>query len=101
MSAHTPGPWTATRPRAASNYGAMRVYVEGGGRTIATVAFMRDKTFDQSTDDARLIAAAPELLKALATLLSIASDSVEYGDWPELQDACAEASAAIAKSEGE
>lgn len=52
-------------------------------------------------DYARLIAAAPDLLEALEGLREVAAESVEISAWPELQAACATASAAIAKATGD
>lgn len=55
MSAqHTPGPWLEP-----CTYGASRFEVQGDGRRVAVV----DKI-----DDARLIAAAPDLLAALLVI---------------------------------
>lgn len=47
---------------------------------------------------ARLFAAAPELLKALESITSEAINSVEYSDWPELQEAVSNAATAIANA---
>ena len=82
---HTPGPWkTADLDR--------RVVVGADGDSVvADVRSWRD------TDDARLIAAAPEMLKALKLVLHL-------WDRPELDtahmcDAMVDVQAAIAKAE--
>lgn len=58
---HTPGPWAARKP---DDIGGSRVYADcKGGSLIATPGYMRDES--ESEANARLIAAAPELLEAL------------------------------------
>lgn len=113
MSAkHTPGPWNCGRGR------PTRVYSDGC--LVATIP-EDDTPFEASWPerreryeaDARLIAAAPELLYALKSMLEIApdlppaecrchisppcSDCVNYAGEREIY---AEAVAAIAKAEG-
>jgi hypothetical protein len=61
MSAHTPGPWVAT-----SNAGGADISDEAKGRAIAHVYGERMACYP----DARLIAAAPDLLEALAVCLA-------------------------------
>jgi hypothetical protein len=79
MSAHTPGPWTAIETPESSHH---------DWRIKATRLFIGVAT-DNSEADARLIAAAPELLEALEYLVSLGG-----GD-------CLEpARAAIAKAKG-
>jgi len=77
---HTPGPWTANRR-----------YVETKDQTICEI-------FGGNREDARLIAAAPDLLKAL-------TDIVEFWDSIVPTDAVNQmhinAHAAIAKATGE
>jgi hypothetical protein len=58
---HTPGPWRTDRP-----YDAPSIYVIAGeGATLTRVASVRDA----HKANARLIAAAPELLEALQGLV--------------------------------
>ena len=89
MSAHTPGPWEAIKPDSVGGY---RVYTAGKGYTlIATLGYVRDSA--QEAANARLIAAAPDLLAALIKL-SEATDPIGWDLRMEL------ARAAIAKAEG-
>ena len=88
MSKHTPGPWAANKPTQSN--GRAEVYA---GPMLVAQAFnwMLDAEGDeQCWADARLIAAAPELLEALKLALSIIGFGKEH-------DAI---SAAIAKAEG-
>ena len=48
--------------------------------------------------NAKLMAAAPDLLKACELLADVAQGSVEYSDWPELQKAVNKAHKAIEKA---
>jgi len=86
MSAHTPGPWKMSTD-------AMGSQVKGkiGGEWI-TVADQLDE------GDARLIAAAPELLEALETVVrALENISISWGAHHEVETA----RAAIAKARGE
>ena len=65
---HTPGPWKAI-PSNHSHNG--RVYTEDGSQSIC---------FDTHDDNARLIAAAPELLKAVETALQAFNERECYCD---------------------
>jgi hypothetical protein len=96
MSGHTPGPWT----------------VEGEGseleiwqHELGEVAYLRclnprKEAHDAMLADARLIAAAPELLEAATAALKELSDLNNHfyrdGEWP----AVAQLRAAIAKAKG-
>lgn len=97
MSAkHTPGPWTI---RTLENFGFNVVhYVDGDRFNIHRVA----KTGDEA--NARLIAAAPDLLAALATFVAEYVEMVESGDagfWDaETEAKVIAARAAISKAEG-
>lgn len=92
---HTPGPWVDRKP---DSVGGSRIYADcKGGVLIATLGYMRDK--NESEANARLIAAAPDLLSALKLLL----DEVTEAKWPKvaehlaiLQIVCE----AIAKADG-
>lgn len=92
MNKHTPGPWRhegsevwATR--------AMRINnISAGTPMIATVCKHEDaEQFDYDAN-ARLIAAAPELLEALQLMI----DKYEFGGWPA--STITVARAAIAKA---
>ena len=93
MSKHTPGPWAANKPTQSN--GRAEVYA---GPMLVAQAFnwMLDAEGDeQCWADARLIAAAPELLEALAAAsvaLSIGHNALIALD---------KARAAIAKATGE
>lgn len=88
---HTPGPWsTAEWPSREKDY--IRVFA---GTTYVGSVGNSDDPFERTEANARLIAAAPDLLAALKLILqSIPSEM--FGDYES--DA---AYAAIAKAEGE
>jgi hypothetical protein len=79
-SKHTPGPWTQY---------ANGDQIYGADRFFITVVQSKNKLAD-----ARLIAAAPELLEALKNLAAAAA-----GGWPVSEELIA-AGYAIAKAEG-
>ena len=100
MSKHTPGPWN-DKSLDGSQWG---VY-SADGRSVAQAQQITplpsDRTQIERTANARLIAAAPELLEALKDLMrevdrSGLSEAKAYG-WPVVTSA---AIAAIAKAEG-
>lgn len=71
---HTPGPWTCR-----TKDGCISRYVEGNGITVAEV--WSDGTSDDGAEfaaNARLIAAAPDLLAALQPLLDYAVDPAQW-----------------------
>ena len=84
MSAHTPGPWTAV-PDQRPTRRALRTFAVGaGGVEIATVwesaparALELGEVSARVDADARLIAAAPELLAACEALMSYVTPTVE------------------------
>jgi len=76
---HTPGPWTANRR-----------YVETKDQTICEI-------FGGNREDARLIAAAPDLLGALKAMLT--HMGMDEDEWNK--PTFAQARAAIAKATGE
>lgn len=103
MSKHTPGPWVAN----VRKLGAARI--EAPGRLVGFVSAdetiedahgrIHETTSAEAKANARLIAAAPDLLEAL---LHIVNDTPEPGEDAELtvigyNKACA----AIAKARGE
>ncbi len=94
-SKHTPGPWKTDGDE---------IILSSDGRNLADVwtefaAIPRD----EAVANARLIAAAPELLEALPALIVIALDSLDGMD-AETREECerdiAKARAAIAKATG-
>jgi hypothetical protein len=99
---HTPGPWKAHFEEAYFVTGpdlgrvAMMMNIKGahgmGGR----------RSGDESAANARLIAAAPDLLEALQDLFEADMEHVLMGDGKDDQiEAIAKARAAIAKATGE
>jgi len=93
MSAYTPYPWTVDGTTAAKN---LDVIGEGG-----RVAMLDCDDIDADTlgANARLIAAAPDLLNALDGLLDYLRDY--DADYPEAAPIFGKARAAIAKATGE
>jgi len=103
MSTHTPAPWVLTiRP----SFGAacpdatvaeINLSLERGQAYRGSIAYMQSAEHidgigkDELVANARLIAAAPDMLEALKLLLSSAHD---------YQSGITEARAAIAKAEG-
>lgn len=91
--AHTPGPWRVVD----------RFYVWTGDSVGCEVAKVCDENLDddmlhQADADARLIAAAPELLHELQQLLSMWEESIGWE--PGYMDMADSARKAIAKAEG-
>lgn len=103
MSKHTPGPWFIT--------GSMTKYVEARipGRMIQEVAACGPTAADdgygeQQMANARLIAAAPDLLEALSGMLEIYGGKNDTDGLPKHEvelNLIAHARAAIAKARGE
>lgn len=92
MSKHTPGPWFAPTPTYRTFYVEARI----GNRMLQEVASC-GPTADpaQQAANARLIAAAPELLEALTLLVAGIENSVSKTYIPLVR-----ANAAIAKATG-
>ena len=93
MSKHTPGPWVSIR------YLDSRFYELGSNEFHARLAFTHG---EGDTDEAnmRLIAAAPDLLKALESMLQSFLITQSLDDYP-IDAPCNKARAAIAKAKGE
>ena len=68
MSAHTPGPWKVVNHPKVAHVDSQRS-VGAGGNGMASVAWLTGGALHQEAN-ARLIAAAPELLEALERLAS-------------------------------
>lgn len=64
--AHTPGPWTEP-----CNFGVSRFEVQGSGKQIAVI---------NKIEDARLIAAAPDLLEMLRVSVTLLKKVMPAGD---------------------
>jgi hypothetical protein len=90
MSKHTPGPWSVDDPH--------QIWAESAGEYVAITRVEDWDTIprEQAEANARLIAAAPELLEALKAMLTNWEEAPAYGS-----DAAAKARAAIAKATGE
>ena len=94
MSAHTPGPWSVEIDHQTEAPEFIRAYHEGEMFDIATLS---DETEDIGAN-ARLIAAAPDLLAALDDLLFYL-EGYDH-DYPEAAPKFDRARAAIAKAVG-
>lgn len=93
MSKHTPGPWRVIEDRVP---GALEIYAE----EKAIAELWRRSSTQEEMANARLIAAAPKLLKALEKMLRCFSDyDGTHGDLEN--SATDEARAAIAKARGQ
>jgi hypothetical protein len=103
VSEHTPGPWIANsfmvvapNARHGGPYGGLEVAHTG--------LVGRNKEPDQAVADARLIAAAPDLLASLEAVTKHYVDLINCGDcgnWnPEDEDPIKAARTAIAKAKG-
>ena len=97
-TSHTPGPWVRDT---GSGFGC-DVRAQNGRKVAATWGINnsdphRPAYRAECDANARLIAAAPELLEALETL----AECAKYGDVIEGADAWKDARAAIAKAKGE
>jgi hypothetical protein len=103
-SAHTPGPWTVA---SVENTLRGRVYFvrairEGKPVVVADCGLTAESppTRAECEANARLIAAAPELLAALKTLIRAVADAGKEGTAGDLGRAESQARAALAKAEG-
>jgi hypothetical protein len=99
MSKHTPGPWGyfCHHPEGSWHIGASPTTYAKGDPTIANLGQIGDQGAN-----ARLIAAAPELLEALEAMLSHTADLDPMQGYRPEEDfsAVKQARAAIAKAEG-
>lgn len=107
MTQHTPGPWQAVKDQFGGTVGATRIDAANGH----AVAYARERgpNGHDGEANARLIAAAPELLEALKELarlvhqnnaLQHAGIEVSADAWGQMYQVTNEARAAIAKAEG-
>lgn len=72
MSQHTPGPWETSRDAVPAHHVQITVYAEADGQRVATV--FREEA------NARLVAAAPDLLAACESALSLAQIDADDGE---------------------
>ena len=92
MSKHTPGPWETSRDAVQEGHVQITVYSESDGERVATVF--------QCEANARLIAAAPDLLAALERSLNWLA-SYPGGGTLSRTGPLNQAHQAIAKAKGE
>jgi len=97
MGKHTPGPWTFTKARTI-------IHISNGVRPIAEVPCRADKrtVYPEAEANARLIAAAPEMLEALKAFAEMPTSDESPGTHPDhdMDELIFAARAAIAKAEG-
>ena len=90
---HTPGPWAYIVP---DGYVVRHPQIYSDFGPVANATWLGENKLDQLKSNARLIAAAPELLEALEEIVSAAD-----GDgWSQLDADLRKARAAIAKATG-
>lgn len=94
---HTPGPWGVSRLDGGEQYNILDSSDQPDANVVATARF-HDDSPGETLSNARLIAAAPDLLAALRDVLRIAKAASlgVSGNAPRL----ARAEAAIAKATG-
>ena len=95
MSKHTPGPWKVRNVREVFCGNKRICHVNAASREPLSIK----DDWDVAAANARLIAAAPDLLEALLRTCA-ALESVSYSD-PSIASAINTARAAIAKATGE
>lgn len=91
MSKHTPGPWTAYKRPEPVGFAEWEIYYGTDTECVAEVV--------HEEANARLIAAAPELLEALQAV--IRNDAENRDEFGLSVNVCKQAIAAIAKATGE
>ena len=97
MTKHTKGPWTATKHD--QHWVRVNVTIKAGGNTW--VAFMPDEDKEERMANARLMAAAPELLEACRMAMMLRQLGGIIPESRVVVDAVVEAAeAAIAKAKG-
>jgi hypothetical protein len=110
-SKHTPGPWV----RGTTSGGALGVWQAGSPADSPEICIVASSPSERDWNNARLLAAAPDLLDALRALLAWSEDAEVKidGEWGsgrtlgdiaadgDLSDEIANARAAIAKARGE
>ena len=102
MSTHTPGPWTIHSEAANAASGSpINSEIRGGHHVVVRLGTMHA---DSTKANARLIAAAPDLLAALLEISRCCDERASFDGDPAMKRWCAATSevarAAIAKAEG-
>ena len=99
MTQHTPGPWTTSAPASYRINTAGDIYIV---QHVPEHIGAASVSLGEKTANARLIAAAPDLLAALNYIASIASDYAKgqqmHGD--DVREILGTARTAIARAEG-
>lgn len=107
---HTPGPWTVLPEEADKDYLRIRGTRLGGRYKVANVhhiryegvhAVVRERDDAESMANARLIAAAPELLEALQGLVAVLDKQLHSPHAAARASPLGRARAAIAKATGD
>lgn len=94
-AAHTPGPW-----RVDTTMGKNIYILNQGGYSLAQVQYLGAYSVKTKKANARLIAAAPELLAALQFYVGICGNTCAVVDRQSAFEMHAQATAAIAKATG-
>lgn len=97
QTAHTPGPLMAHVNSPVYSDGKHSIMIEADGKFFARAYGL---TLEEAQANARLSAAAPELLAALTGLEDMVSADEESMRWPAMRAWVKDARAAIAKATG-
>lgn len=104
MSGHTPGPWKAIISSVVTEQGETKPFCSiSQSETGEDIAYMTLRPHEVEAN-ARLIAAAPDMINALKWLLDVSEGLSDRNDGTESENkqrAQHEARAAIARAEGE
>lgn len=92
---HTPGPWLVRVERAAMETSSARYFVDAGKWVLAETKALPPRLTEEAEANARLIAAAPDLLEAAKHAV------MEWRLHGQLTDSCRVLEAAIRKAVGE
>ena len=84
---HTPGPWSVDYGGTIGHIKSLAKNDNGWTPTICRYDLCADTVKDQAAANARLIAAAPELLEALCSLVPLAENEYPEGDDPRVDRA--------------
>ena len=98
---HTPGPWHYAEPN--KSHQRPMVWRDSDGYLIADCSGATVVGYDEAKANARLIAAAPDLLAACRALCAAYDNGEAIGGemaWEQVDDSWALAKDAIAKAEG-
>ncbi len=100
MTTHSPGPWSAESAMSSDIFHVR--YITADGRIIASVRHRIEQSLDEAIANARLMADAPKLLKALQDIIDEAGPQYGNDEGPGCVNRMARiARAAIANVTGE